>query len=508
MLPILGVSTTYLLIDMALALVALTIGFFSAIWYQRNVVGVVQNTAAPSGAAPANEPAPEAIREKEAAENEAERASMAAMQLRDLAMNVATEIGEHNTMIADISGNLNNLEEGAEGASSVVMDAVAQMLSANDKLQSRLADAEQKIQTQADEIRTKQSEACTDVLTKLPNRRAFDDAMASNSKAFAGQKRPFSLLIFDVDHFKKFNDTHGHQAGDEVLRQVGQTMSAAVKGEDIPCRYGGEEFALVMPNTKIDQARIAAERVRQAVEAMEVEFEGKMLKVTASIGVAEVATGEDSAVVVRRADDAVYAAKEAGRNRSYWQDGERCRSVEDTATAKPTSSAGQVSETSTQEAVKPVDFSSLPDQAVFSGELHRRINESHRFGAPLSVMYLGINDFVSLEEEYGNAVGKLLLESVAQFIRSTLRDMDLLGKLSNGEFIVMLPGSTEQEAKLVGNRVEEAVASCVIPLGGKNLRLGISQAVTEVKPDDEAATMIARAKTSVNQQVEATAGVS
>ncbi len=498
MLPIIGVSISYLLIDVALALVALTVGFFSALWY------VKFSAESSSG----TDDAAKAARKKEEQANQAERANMAALQLRDLAKNVAIDVGTHNTLMASISSELGELDSESEDSGAAVLEAVSKILVANDKLQDRLAEAEQKIQTQAEEIRTQQSEARTDALTNLANRRAFDDAMRQNIAAFKKQKRSFSLLILDVDHFKKFNDTHGHLAGDEVLRRVGQTIAQVVKSSDIACRYGGEEFALVMPSTKIAQAQVAAERVRKAIEATKIEFEGKTLNVTASIGVAEVARGEEAEKLVRRSDDAVYFSKEAGRNCGHWHDGEKCLPLLDASSPKPVPAAPTLaSEKAAPSSGTPVALKDLPDQAVFSDELSRRISESHRFGVSLSVMRIRLKDYANLEKEYGNAVGLLLLDSVAQFIRNTLRDMDLLAKLELGEFVVMLPGSSGREAMLVGARVQAAIANCVIPIGDQKMRLEVQQGVTDVEPDDEVQSMMARAKQMMEEQVEEAAPV-
>ena len=496
MLPILGVSTSYLLVDMVLAIIAIVIGFFAAIWYVRTTS---DSTNLSSEAE--NIPSEEKIREAEAAANEAERASMAAMQLQDLATNVASDVGEHNSVIAGISENLSEANSSGQSTNDAVLQAVAQIMSANEKLQNRLAEAESKIQAQAEELQTTQSEARTDALIKLPNRRAFDAAMKDNLDKFVERGNPFSLIIFDVDHFKQFNDTHGHQAGDEVLRKVGSTLSSVVKNEDIPCRYGGEEFALVMPNTKVEQAKIAAERVRNAIEEMEVPFEGKELRVTASLGVAEVVRSEKAAALVRRSDDAVYSSKEGGRNRTSWHDGIRCRDINDSGAPKVAPQAPEEVPVAPAEvsSKKQISFKDLPDQAIFADELRRRISESHRFGVSLSVMHLHVKGYDQLEKEYGDAVGTLLLDTVSQFINSRLREMDLLGKVSNGEFVVMLPGSSEREASLVGNRVQTAIANCVVPLGDKPLRLELDLGVTGVNPDDEASTMLARAK-QVSQQ--------
>lgn len=471
---LLGVALGNVLIDAALALIALLVGFFGALWYVRQTSATVNSST---------ETAEETLQKEEKA-NDAERANMAAMQLRDLAKNVAVDVGAHNTLVSDISDQLST---GADGAA--VEAAVDKILEANEKLQQRLEEAERKIQTQAEEIRAQQSEALTDSLTKLANRRAFDEALNKNMGSFNEQRKPFSLLIFDVDHFKKFNDTHGHQAGDEVLRSVGRTLMQTVKSTDIPCRYGGEEFALVLPNTRIDSARIAAERVRKAIQGMDVQFEDKALKVTASVGVAEMMAGEDDIQIIRRADECVYAAKDAGRNQCYWSDGQA---------SLPLNAAAKKKEPVQPKAKQPAAAtpaldSTLPGREVFIGELQRRVSESHRFSVSLSVMQISILDFTQLTNEYGDAVGKLLLDSVAQFIRSSLRDMDLLGQLEPGDFVVMLPGSSEKEAKMVGRRVQTAISNCVIPLGGKQLRLEVSHGVADVYPDDDAESMVARA---------------
>lgn len=483
---LLGVALGNVLIDAALALIALLVGFFGALWYVRQTSPTVNSSTETA----------EEVLEKEAQANDAERANMAAMQLRDLAKNVAVDVGAHNTLVSDISDQLST---GADGAA--VEAAVDKILEANEKLQERLEEAERKIQTQAEEIRTQQSEALTDSLTKLANRRAFDEALNKNMESFHNQRKPFSLLIFDVDHFKKFNDTHGHQAGDEVLRSVGRTLTQTVKSTDIPCRYGGEEFALVLPNTRIDSARIAAERVRKAIEGMDVNFEGKALKVTASIGVAEMMAGEDDIQIIRRADESVYAAKDAGRNQCYWNDGRSSLPLN----APPQKKTPEKPKAKKSASPKKSAENALPGREVFVGELQRRVSESHRFSVSLSVMQISILDFAQLTNEYGDAVGQLLLDSVAQFIRSSLRDMDLLGQLEPGDFVVMLPGSSEKEAKMVGRRVQTAISNCVIPLGGKQLRLEVSHGVADVYPDDDAESMIERAGQTMNESQTAAA---
>jgi diguanylate cyclase (GGDEF)-like protein len=159
-------------------------------------------------------------------------------------------------------------------------------------------------------------QASTDALTALPNRRTFESRFSAEASQFARYARPFSLIIFDVDHFKRFNDTWGHDAGDRVLQHVAQLVSATVRDVDLPARLGGEEFVVLMPETSLAAGLEAAERVRKTIEERSVMWKGKPLTVTASFGVAACPECTlDPDILLKLADTALYAAKAAGRNR-------------------------------------------------------------------------------------------------------------------------------------------------------------------------------------------------
>lgn len=163
--------------------------------------------------------------------------------------------------------------------------------------------------------------ATRDGLTSVANRRSFDETLNTEWRRASRESRALSLLMIDVDYFKPYNDTYGHQSGDDCLRQIAAAMTGVVKrASDCVARYGGEEFSILMPATELGGARIVAERIRAAVEALRLPHSGSAVAehVTVSIGVACMhiaAGGEPAAQLIAAADAALYRAKHAGRNR-------------------------------------------------------------------------------------------------------------------------------------------------------------------------------------------------
>jgi diguanylate cyclase (GGDEF)-like protein len=155
-----------------------------------------------------------------------------------------------------------------------------------------------------------------DGLTGVFNRRYLDHRLGMELERFRRYARPLSLLLLDIDLFKKVNDRFGHPCGDAVLKAVAGGLTAAVRKADLVARYGGEEFCCVLPETDLTGARVVAEKVREAVAAQEIEWEGQPVPVTISVGVAEAGPETSSAAeLVARADARLYEAKRAGRNR-------------------------------------------------------------------------------------------------------------------------------------------------------------------------------------------------
>jgi diguanylate cyclase (GGDEF)-like protein len=170
-----------------------------------------------------------------------------------------------------------------------------------------------------DEIFQKQmyESALRDGLTKAFNKKYFTDRLESEFTFAVRHVAPLTLVLFDIDHFKKVNDTHGHQAGDYVLSEISTLLQGALRAEDVFARYGGEEFAVICRGSDVTQGQIVAERMRKAVEANKFVFEGTHIPITISVGVAGLPDPgvKDAAELVSVADQSLYKSKHGGRNR-------------------------------------------------------------------------------------------------------------------------------------------------------------------------------------------------
>jgi two-component system cell cycle response regulator len=160
--------------------------------------------------------------------------------------------------------------------------------------------------------------AVTDGLTGLYNRRYMEGHLSTLTEESKSRGRELSLLILDIDFFKSINDTYGHDAGDDVLREFGRRLRKAVRGIDLVSRFGGEEFVVVMPETDMGTAFAVAERIRERIAALPFPIAGRTreVPVTISIGIAQLMGADDTSdSLLKRADRALYAAKRDGRNR-------------------------------------------------------------------------------------------------------------------------------------------------------------------------------------------------
>jgi len=264
--------------------------------------------------------------------------------------------GNMRTLIDDVLGKLENSARDAADYKDALSAATGQLggernpadvrklveglIAATRAMEERTKSLEGELQAssaQVTELRDKlddvRKESMTDPLTHIANRKAFDDAVEAGRKA-ADAGEEVTLLMCDIDHFKKFNDSWGHQTGDQVLRLVASCLSENVKGRDTAARYGGEEFGVLLRGTGLDAATMVANQIRNTVETKKLvkKSTGDVLgTITISIGVAKFTPGETAEAVIRRADACLYGAKHAGRNLVINQDDARMATLETSA---------------------------------------------------------------------------------------------------------------------------------------------------------------------------------
>ncbi|GIU15711.1 MULTISPECIES: GGDEF domain-containing protein [unclassified Shewanella] len=193
-----------------------------------------------------------------------------------------------------------------------------EIISANSEMDKSLTSMSEEVDALKTEMVELRSVVMTDQLTSLNNRRAFDKEVISHIDSFNLSNIESSLLVVDIDYFKKFNDVHGHLIGDKVLAYVAQALKSAVKGDDFVARYGGEEFVILLPNTSHQDAHKVAENIRAKIAGRNLTI-GKEKKlplgnVTVSVGVASLKPTDDKDSYFIRADEALYRAKSSGRN--------------------------------------------------------------------------------------------------------------------------------------------------------------------------------------------------
>lgn len=199
-----------------------------------------------------------------------------------------------------------------------ILDETRRMIARNQEIAGKLARSSNEIETLRQQIDVARRESMVDALTGVGNRKMFDLRLRDCLKLSLEEGGDLCLMMADIDHFKKFNDTYGHQLGDLVLRLVARALTDGIKGRDTAARYGGEEFAILLPRTRLGDAMKLAEQLRLAIGARRVVMRGgerDLGHVTLSIGVSCYRPGEPAAEFVQRADAALYFAKRQGRNR-------------------------------------------------------------------------------------------------------------------------------------------------------------------------------------------------
>ena len=246
--------------------------------------------------------------------------SSVAEDLMNMVSQANDDAAVFSSALADSAGSLAELTDpkAIGHVVKVLAENTQTMIAQNASLQEKLEVSSQEVATLKENLVSVQKEAMTDGLTGIPNRKCFDMSLRREIENAGKSAVPLSLILTDIDHFKNFNDTHGHQTGDHVLRFVAMMLQQSVKSTDTAARYGGEEFAVILPNTDLAAAAAIAESVRSMVAGKHLRKKqtGAVIgNITLSLGVSKYRSGESIAAFIKRADDSLYMAKRSGRNR-------------------------------------------------------------------------------------------------------------------------------------------------------------------------------------------------
>ncbi|HTH96086.1 MAG TPA: GGDEF domain-containing protein [Stellaceae bacterium] len=250
-----------------------------------------------------------------------ESAVASAMNMLSNAGQEARAYGEHLDQTAanlDDTGN-EEIDRIREIVRRVLVET-QEMIDRSDVLEKQLSKSTEEIGELRKQVESAAREAMTDALTGIGNRKLFDGQLKQHMQEMmeSGDDSELCLLLLDIDFFKRFNDTYGHQFGDMVLQLVAKSLQEGVREEDVPARYGGEEFAILVPKSNFDHAISLAERLRKAIAGKSVvkrDTKENLGNITLSIGVSSYRLGEPPHAFISRADCALYKAKQTGRNR-------------------------------------------------------------------------------------------------------------------------------------------------------------------------------------------------
>lgn len=422
---------------------------------------------------------------------DSETTQQALARLQAMATQVGNDVSTHNQAIQRISSDLSENRCDPAGA-------LAQLMEANHQMEQQLAEAESRLQEQAREIDHHISESRTDALTGLPNRRAFDEIMQQQAKRLRDSGTPAVLMMMDIDHFKQFNDTYGHLAGDEVLQGVANAIRRQSPDTVMATRFGGEEFSIIFPGMNIEETLAAADQIRTSIKSLRFEFEGQQVQVSASGGLAQLQPGESIQAVITRADEGLYVSKQAGRDCSHWHDGTQIvplNSKPADATAADAQPPSDQHESDQAGSASPeetsVDLASLKGLEEFMATVDQRIAHSRDTDTPISAMVMTVDDLQSLTEQHGPDTRQRILQCLLRTLQQTIRVADNTARVGDDSLIALLPGASLELASRVAERLRAAVAAASDQADEEPLRFTVSVGVAQ--HEDHAPPMVKQA---------------
>jgi diguanylate cyclase len=250
------------------------------------------------------------------------------LMLRDITSHVSETEGDlagHGNKLGDLADRIGEARDYKEIKSIVdqMLVETKALVDSGKRLQTRMKISSDDLRQLQEELEKSQQEAQTDTLTSLINRRGLEKKFELERIRAKQNDSPFSIILIDIDHFKRVNDTFGHLVGDSLLKSLARMMTGHLRKNDIAARYGGEEFLILLPETAIEGAKAVGQKIQTALAAKEWKIKDtgeNMGKITLSMGVAQYKFNEPEKALIKRADDALYFAKQNGRNQIISQE--------------------------------------------------------------------------------------------------------------------------------------------------------------------------------------------
>ncbi|XZE54394.1 diguanylate cyclase domain-containing protein [Planctomycetaceae bacterium SH139] len=426
---------------------------------------------------PRAEATPQALAPVQAAQpdNQLEKARLEqiTLRLRTLTENTAAGVDTHQLQVQSLTESLKEVD--LVRHPDAIFAAMNRLLDASDTLRVQLSEAQSRFEEQSMLLQSAQQQAVTDQLTQIANRRALDDYMHDLMRRQPPQ--PSTLMLLDIDHFKKFNDAYGHLTGDEVLKRVAKHIEHRIGAHGMVARYGGEEFAVVFGDTTMVDCRALAEQTRASIADREIVFEGQHLRVTSSSGLAEWTGCETVDEWIARADAALYESKANERNCGYAQLGDTMERLtprgEPTSAAppRPLSEAEKLEAEITRLLPQEPNFSGLPRclQGLPIGS--RLIREFSEFATNVQASgAIFVTAMVRIDHHSAGQAAPLGqaataqgqpdfedLRMVARTIRSVVRAVDRIGLLDAKTILIGMPSLSPEGAVTRAERIRTGV---------------------------------------------------
>lgn len=473
--------------DLLMLVLATTVGGFAGYFYRASP-SPADNSTSPS--LPKEEPKP----------NAADESREFLLSVQQVAQAVAAGVGDHGQQVRHFNTQLR--DNGSD-----VATVLAKLIHANEQMAEQLSDAQTRLKNQSRMIDLHIAESHTDALTGLSNRRAFNDDMLNHLSQFEKYGTPVSVLMLDIDYFKKLNDVHGHLVGDDILMSVGRTIRQHIRSGDVAARYGGEEFAVILPRTTAEQAREVAERIRGSISQAVSRISNRSIRITASAGLSQLLPGDSIKTWLHRADESLYFSKDSGRDCGHWNDGRIFKpfvQTDRTAASPLRLPSIEAAKVATDAHSNTADSEDLLDPTTqllstdaFNKYFARGLAESRRTGVTMSVIMIRVDRYGEFSDRYGVNSDGLVLRIIGRMLTSSVRSSDYVARYGNDSFAIILPNANLTNATQVAERIRAGVEKMTITLAKDELNFTISIGAGEERGSDGTAPLIDRVKRAV-----------